>query len=336
MKIGYRDIGVGYPPAIISEISANHCGNIDNARALIKAAKMAGADFVKTQCYEPQTITLDVKKLDFISQSGLWKGRSLYELYEKACTPFSWHKELYDVARSEGITIFSSVFDYSSVDLLESLGCPAYKIASYEIVDTPLIEYAAKTNKPLIISTGLARDREILEAKDAAGDNAIFLHCTSEYPGTIEASDLGRIGHLKTLLHTQEVGISDHSTANVVPIAATALGVCMIEKHLKLYKPEKGETSEDDAFSLFPMEFGDMVLAVRQTYEAMKEQPAQSGGGKQFRRSLYAVEDIRKGDIFTKDNIRSIRPGYGLPPKMLPQLLGRKAKKDFRRGDPLS
>lgn len=335
MKIANREINGENPPYVVAEISGNHCGVIDNAIRLIKAAKRAGADAIKTQCYEPDTLTIDCNKVDFIAQSGLWKGRTLYELYGKAFTPFAWHKELYDVAKSEGITIFSSVFDFSSVDHLERLGCPAYKIASFEIVDIPLIEYAAQTGKPLIISTGLASDNEILEADEASGHKAAFLHCTSEYPGTVEQADLWRMMHINRLLEfANPVGISDHTTGEVVPIAATALKAAIIEKHLKLSQAGGGKKSEDDEFSMMPLAFTSMVRNVRVTWEALKMRtPGKEG--RQFRRSLYAIKDIKKGDVYSLENIRSIRPDYGLPPKMLSGLIGKKAKQDWRRGDPL-
>lgn len=334
MKIAERQIGGVNPPYIIAEISGNHCGSLDNAKRLIRAAKRAGADAVKTQCYEPDTITLDCNKLDFIVQDGLWKGRTLYDLYKSAHTPFAWHKELFKVARGEGITIFSSVFDRTSVDLLESLGCPAYKIASFEVVDLPLIEYTAKTGKPVIISTGLASDKEVLEANEAAGFKAAFLHCTSEYPGTIEHADLTRMGRLDHLLAFQNaIGISDHTPSPIaVPVAAAALRATIIEKHLKL----DSESSEDDAFSVNPVMFKIMVDNVREIHEGMKQREPSLNGSRQFRRSLYVVEDIKEGEPITESNVRSIRPGYGMAPKNLVRMLGKKARKDYRKGDPLS
>lgn len=332
MEIAGRKIGSDSPPYVVAEISGNHCGSLERAKELIRQAKMAGADAVKTQCYEPDTITLDIRRPDFIVQGGLWKGRTLYELYGKAHTPLGWHRELYTCAEGEGIPIFSSVFDRSSVDLLEHLGCPAYKIASFEVVDTPLIEYTARTGKPLIISTGLASDREIIDANLASGRRAAFLHCTSEYPGTIEHASLGKM-HLidQILMFNNPIGISDHTPGHAIPIAATALRAAVIEKHLKL---SYGPRSEDDAFSLTPREFTAMVSAVKQTHEAMQVRPLQMEG-RQMRRSLYVVADIDEGEPFTHDNIRSIRPGYGEAPRMLPRLIGQKAKKSYRKGDRL-
>ena len=333
MKIGDREIGGVNPPYIIAEMSGNHAGSIDNAKQLIRAAKRAGADAVKTQCYEPDTITIDCNRLGFIVQEGLWKGRTLYELYGKAYTPFKWHKDLYKVARDEGITIFSSVFDRTSVDLLEGLGCPAYKIPSFEVADLPLIEYATATGKPLIISTGLASDREVLEANEASKFGAAFLHCTSEYPGTIEGSDLSRMGRLDKLLgYNRPIGISDHTPGAIhVPVAATALRTAIIEKHLKLDSVE----SEDSDFSINGVMFAEMVLSVHAVHEAMKPQQI-AEANRQFRRSLYAVADIKEGEEFTHANVRSIRPGFGLLPKSMGKILGKKAKRGFRRGDPLT
>lgn len=331
MEIDGVKIGPKHPPYVIAEVSCNHGGKLENAKKLIKLAKAANASAVKTQCYEPDTITLEMNKPDFIVQDGLWKGRTLWELYKTAHTPFNWHPDLYKVARDEKITVFSSVFDKTAVDFLEKLDCPAYKIASMEIVDIPLIQYAASTGKPMIISTGMANDREILDAHGVA-PKAAFLHCMSEYPGTIETSNLGGIIHLMDLLPSNPIGLSDHSEGSLAPIAATALGSCIIEKH---FGRLPGVKSEDDAFSMSVQEFAVMVKHVKQTYAAM--QPVSQNGNptKQVRRSLYAIQDIMKGEPFTEFNIGSIRPGYGLPCKLLPSLLGRKASQDYRRGDPL-
>lgn len=335
MQIAGREIDIHHSPYIISEISGNHCGILANAIRLIKAAKRAGADAVKTQCYTPDSMTLDLRKTDFIVQSGLWRGKTLYELYESAHTPPEWHKELYHVAQNEGITIFSSVFDRRSVDLLDALGCPAYKIASFEIVDTPLIEYASNTGKPLIISTGLASMREIVDADDASDHKAAFLHCTSEYPAIPEHASLHHISLLKEMFKFERlIGLSDHTQGWEVPVAATALGAVIIEKHLKL-ENSNGSKPEDDSFSMVPTAFGDMVKMTKGIWLGLRGSD-HSSPARQFRRSLYAVEDIKEGEIYTTENIRSIRPGYGLPPKMLPNLLGKKARRDWRKGDPLS
>lgn len=336
MKIGDRDIGPHKPPYIVAEISGNHCGDLQNAIRLIKAAKRAGADAVKTQCYDPDSITLNITKPDFIVQSGHWRGRTLYELYQKAHTPPAWHKELYNVARSEGITIFSSVFDRASADLCYELGAPAFKIASFEIVDLPLLEYLGQGDKPIIISTGLASDKEIRDADDAAGNRAAFLHCVSNYPTLAQDARLHRIIRLRSLFeNNREIGLSDHTVGIEIPVAAVALGATIIEKHLKL-NTEHENLSEDSAFSVTPADFGTMVKTVKEIYIGMRDSAETDRGAIQFRRSLYCVRDIKKGEIYTTDNIRSIRPGYGLPPSKLNQLLGKKAKKDWRRGDPLS
>ena len=328
MKIRDREISDWTKPYIIAEISGNHGGSIKNAIELICLAKKVGADAVKTQCYEPDSITLNCNKPDFIVQAGLWKGRTLYDLYNKACTPFEWHAALYEAADTIGIPIFSSVFDYRSVDLLERLNAPAYKIASFEIGDIPLIKYAAKTGKPLIISTGLASDDEVDRARKAAPGSA-FLHCTSDYPASVEMADLNRIWRLHTLVGPDcTVGISDHSAGSLVPIMATAMGASIIEKHLML----PGTKSEDDEFSMTPEEFLRMVYDVRAGYEALRLRKQESPS-MQFRRSLYAVADIKVGDIHTMENTRSIRPGYGMAPRKLPKLLGTKAKHEYRRGD---
>lgn len=331
MRIGLREIGRANPPYIIAEISGNHSGSLVRAKELIKAAKRAGADAVKTQCYEPSTITLNVSKLDFIIQSGLWAGRTLHELYESAHTPFVWHPELYSLASDLEITIFSSVFDYSSIELLEHLACPAYKIASMEIVDIPLIKRAASTKKPLIISTGMASMAEIQEADEAAGENpTAFLHCTSEYPATPERAGLGDYVNLVARLRHRNIGISDHTVGPVVPIAATALGATVIEKHIRL---NGDRSSEDASFSLDERQFFEMVKLVRTTWDAMRELDAKPNPSRQLRRSLYAVADIAEGEPFTEENVRSIRPGYGMPPKALPRLLGKRARQPFKKGD---
>lgn len=331
MEIEGTRIGARNAPYVIAEVSCNHGGKLENAKKLIKLAKAANASAVKTQCYEPQTITMEMNKPDFIYQDGPWKGRTLWELYKKAQTPFSWHPDLYKVARDSGITVFSSVFDKTAVDFLEKLDCPAYKIASMEIVDIPLVQYAASTGKPMIISTGMANDREILEAHEVA-PKAAFLHCMSEYPGTIETSDLGGITHLMDLLPNNPIGLSDHSEGSLAPIAATALGACIIEKH---FGRLPGVKSEDDGFSMSAQEFATMVHHVKQTYAALQPVQMRANPTKQVRRSLYAIQDIKKGEAFTEKNIGSIRPGYGLPCKLLPSLMGRKSNQDYRRGDPL-
>jgi pseudaminic acid synthase len=331
MIVNGREIKAGHPPYVIAEASCSHGGILDNAISLIDAARFAGADAIKFQAYTADTITLDCNKPDFIIQDGIWKGRRLYDLYTKTHTPFEWFPKLFKHARQVGITTFASVFDISSVDMLGRLGCPAYKIASMEIVDIPLIQYAAKTNKPLIVSTGMASLKEVKEAYEACDkENVAFLHCTSEYPGTVEWADLSRMGILKAYLDNVPIGVSDHTAGpTIVPIAATALCAAIIEKHIKLNDVK----SEDDEFSLTPENFKIMVQCIRYAHEAIKPREFVSNPSRQLRRSLYAVADIKKGENFTESNIRSIRPGYGISPKNLPRLLGRKADQNYRKGD---
>lgn len=332
MIINRREIGgKNHPPYIVAEISGNHGGSKENAIRLIKEAKRAGADAVKTQCYTADSMTLDCKKIDFMVQDGLWQGSYLYQLYEEAMTPPEWHPDLFQCAADEGITIFSSVFDEWGVDFLFKLGCPAFKIASFELVDIPLIEYAASTGKPMVLSTGKASNTDILDAAAAVAPNeACFLHCTSEYPGTIENAGLDRINAIKLLLDLRHpVGLSDHTDDMIVPVVATGRRVAMIEKHIRLPDVD----SADAEFSMIPEDFETMVQAVHLVHEGLPYHA--SSGVNQFRRSLYAVEDIREGELFSNKNVRSIRPGFGMAPKHLPSLLNTPAKRAYRRGDPI-
>lgn len=332
MIINGVQVKCGKPPYIIAEASCNHGGHLDNALSLIDAAKYAGADAVKFQAYTADTLTLDCHKPDFIIQDGIWKGRNLYELYSQTQTPFEWFPKLFKHAKKVGITIFASVFDPTSVDMLASLNCPAYKIASMEIADIPLIKYAASQNKPMIISTGMADFKDIRRAYEACdATNVAFLHCTSEYPGTAEWADLGRISLMRIFLGPESVvGLSDHTPGILVPIASTALFAAIIEKHLML--DEHSET-EDKEFSLTPQDFRAMVNATKMTNEAMALRDFTSNPSRQMRRSLYAVADIKQGQPFTEHNLRSIRPGYGVSPASLPRLLGKKADQNYRKGD---
>lgn len=335
MIIADTKVGGGNPPYIVAEMSCNHCGSFENAKKIIKAAKWAGADAVKTQCYEADTITLDCQTPDFIVQDGLWRGRRLYDLYKKAQTPFSWHKDLYALAADEGIAIFSSVFDKSSVDLCDRLGAVAFKIASFEIVDTPLISYAAQTGKPIIISTGMAAVEEIEEADAAAGKGkAAFLYCTSEYPGTVETASLNGIYNLQYFLHTNVIGISDHTIGSMVPIIATAMNANIIEKHLRLAGVVG---SEDDSFSSDEYQFKHMVDDVKTAWEAIQIRIAtEPNPSRQLRRSLYTRKDIKAGELFSEENIASVRPGYGAHPGQIKRFLGKVAKRDYRRGERLA
>ena len=332
MIIDGVEVKCGKPPYIIAEASCNHGGYLDNAISLIDAAKFAGADAVKFQAYTADTLTLDCNKPDFIIQEGIWKGRNLYQLYSQTQTPFDWFPKLFKHAKKVGITIFASVFDPTSVDMLAKLNCPAYKIASMEITDIPLIKYAAAQNKPMIISTGMAELRDIRRAWEACDlTNVAFLHCTSEYPGTVEWSDLGRISLLRALLGNDcVIGLSDHTTGLVAPIAATALFAAIIEKHLMLTPYSE---TEDKDFSMVPEEFRKMVNATKMTNEALALRDFSSNPSRQLRRSLSAVTDIKQGQPFTEHNLRSIRPGYGVSPTNLPRLLGKKADQNYRKGD---
>jgi pseudaminic acid synthase len=334
-----RRIGPDAPPYIIAEMSGNHNGDLARALQLIDAAKAAGADAVKIQTYTADTITLDHDGPEFQLHGGLWDGRTLYELYQEAHTPWDWHEPMVAHARQIGISLFSSPFDPTAVDLLDVLGVPAFKIASFELIDLPLIQYAARTGKPLILSTGLATLEEIEEAVAAiraVGDNPVLLlHCTSGYPTPIGESDLRSIPHLAARFDCL-IGLSDHSAGVTVPIAAVALGAVAIEKHFTLARADGGV---DSAFSLEADELRLLVETTRDAWSALGAagdgvKPSE-GEGRSFRRSLYVVADIPAGAAFTPENIRSIRPGLGLKPKHLAEVLGRPAARDLRRGEAL-
>ncbi|SNS78569.1 MULTISPECIES: pseudaminic acid synthase [unclassified Azospirillum] len=329
----------GQKPFLIAELSGNHNGDIDRARRMIDAAKAAGADAVKLQTYTADTITLDVDRPEFRLEGGLWAGRTLYELYQEAHTPWDWHPALFAHAAEIGIPIFSSPFDPTAIDLLESLGAPAYKIASFELIDLPLIEKAARTGKPLIMSTGMASLGEVAEAVAAArvagNDNICLLHCVSGYPTPVEDCDLRTIPHLAQAFDVA-AGLSDHTMGVAVPVAAVALGAVVIEKHFTLARADGGP---DAAFSLEPAEFRAMADACAAAHAALGSisyalKPSEAGG-RSFRRSLYITADIAAGEVLTGANVRSIRPGLGLPPKHLPDVLGRVAARNLTRGEPL-
>ncbi len=325
---------------IIAELSANHSNDIKVALETISSAKEAGADAVKLQTYTADTLTLNSKRDDFIIKGGtLWDGKSLHELYQKAYTPWEWHKELFDYAKEIGIDIFSSPFDKSAVDFLEQFDPCAYKIASFEITDYELIRYTASKKKPIIISTGIATIDEIQDAVDickkAGNEDIILLKCTSSYPAPLEEANLKTIPNLKETFGVK-VGFSDHTLGITAPIVAVTLGATVIEKHFIL---DKSIDSPDREFSLDKKEFAQMVQAVRETEKligkvdyAMSDKKSKS---RQFSRSLYVSKDIKKGEVFTEKNIRSVRPGFGLHPKYLKKVLGRKAKKDLQFATPL-
>ena len=322
---------------IVAELSANHNGSKDVALKTIRAAKRAGADAVKFQTYTADTITLDCQNEDFkIKQGTLWDGRYLYDLYQEAYTPWEWHRELYDVAKAEGLICFSSPFDKSAVDFLESLGNPIYKIASFEITDVDLIAYAARKGKPMVISTGIATEEDIRLAVDtcrSAGNNDItLLKCTSSYPAPIEEANLCMIADLANRFKVK-VRLSDHTFGSNAGITAVSLGACMIEKHFILDRSIGGP---DAFFSMNELEFSQMVKDIRTVESAIGqvnyEPTDKMKAGRAFSRSLYVAENMKKGEVITEINVRSVRPGYGLHPKYLPEILGKKVNRDIEKG----
>ena len=325
---------------IIAEMSANHNGDKQIAIDTIRAAKKAGADAIKLQTYTPNTITIDCDNEYFQIKEGLWEGNTLYELYGEAYTPWEWHEELFQVAKEEGLVCFSSPFDKTAVDFLEELNTPAYKIASFEVQDIPLIEYASSKGKPIIMSTGIATEEDIRLAvetcRKVGNEEIILLKCTSSYPAPIELANLKTMVDMKERFGV-EIGLSDHTIGNTVPIVATGLGAKVIEKHFILDKSIGGPDAD---FSLEFQEFSSMVKSVREaekalgevTYELTKKMEK----NKKFARSLFFVKDIEKGEKLTEENVRSIRPGYGLHPKYFNKILGRKAKEKIEKGTPLT
>ena len=340
ITIGSRHIGSGEPVYVVAEMSANHNQDFDKAIKIIKAAKEAGADAVKLQTYTPDTMTIPCDNEYFqIGKGTLWEGRNLYNLYGEAYTPWEWQPKLKTVAEDLGLNLFSTAFDPSAVDFLEEMGIPVHKIASFEIVDIPLIEYMARTGKPLIISTGMATLAEIEEAvqaaRNAGATQIALLKCTSAYPAPPEEMKLRTIPHLAQAFGVP-VGLSDHTLGIAVPVTAVALGACIVEKHLTLSRDVPGP---DSAFSLEPHEFKAMVEAIRVAEKALGgisyEVGAREAKSRVFRRSLFVVHDVKKGEVFTEENVRSIRPGYGLQPKFLAEVLGRKSAQDISRSTPL-
>lgn len=339
MKIGTKKISKGTSIFIIAELSANHNGSLDTAIQSIKAAKRAGADAIKLQTYTADTITIDSQLPDFMIKGTIWNGKKLYDLYKEAYTPWDWHEKLYKVAEDEGLVCFSSPFDPSAVDFLETLHTPAYKIASFEITDIPLIEYVASKGKPVIISTGIATDEDIQLAIDACkrmGNNQIaLLKCTSSYPAPIDEANMVMVKDMAERFGVI-TGLSDHTMGNTVPVVATCFGAKIIEKHFILDRSIGGP---DASFSMTEQEFAEMVKAVREAEKAIGaidySLTDKQIKGREFSRSLYVVRDIQAGELFTKENVRSIRPGYGLHPKYYKDVLGQRATRDFMRGEPL-
>ena len=336
MKIDTYNITYNSPVFIIAELSANHNGSIQNALETIKAAKRAGADCIKLQTYTADTITLDSDNDDFKIKGTIWEGKNLHKLYQEAYTPWEWHKTLFDAAKAEGLVCFSSPFDKTSVDLLEELNAPAYKIASFEITDIPLIEYVASKGKPVIISTGIAEQEDIELALDACkrmgNDQIALLKCTSSYPAPIEEANMIMV---KDLAERYGVisGLSDHTMGSTVPIVATAMGAKIIEKHFILDRSIGGP---DASFSMNVEEFTAMVKAVREAEAAMGvvdyTLTDKQRKGRDFCRSLYVAEDIRAGEVFTEKNIRSVRPGFGLHPKHYKDILGKTSNQELEKG----
>ncbi len=339
ISICNRLIGPEHPPYVICELSANHNGDFDAAIRLIEAAAGTGADAIKIQTYRPDTITLDCDLPEFSIQGGLWDGRKLYSLYEEAHTPWEWHKPMFERARELGIPMFSSPFDFSAVDLLEDLGAPAYKIASFEAVDLPLIRYVAATGKPMIISTGIADAEEIGEAIEAARDGGCselaILHCVSGYPAPAEDYNFATIPDMIDRFGLV-TGLSDHTLDNTTAIASVAVGASIIEKHFTLDKSGGGP---DDSFSLEPAEFTQLCQSAKIAWAAKGRVNYGLKSSEQnnvtFRRSLYVSRDISAGQTFTPENLRSIRPGYGLAPKHYDAVMGRRAARDLKFGEPL-
>lgn len=341
IRINGRPIGLGFPVYIVAELSANHNQDFEQAVTLVRAAKEAGADAIKLQTYTPDTITIRSDKEYFRVGGGtLWDGRTLYDLYSEAYTPWEWQPKLKAIANDLGLDLFSSAFDPTAVDFLEKMNVPVHKVASFEIVDIPLIEKMASTGKPLIISTGMATLSEIEEAVQAAraagATQIALLKCTSAYPAPPDEMNLRTIPHLAQAFDVP-VGLSDHTLDIAVPVAAVALGACIVEKHFTLSRDIPGP---DSAFSLEPQEFKAMVEAIRVVEKALGEVhygvSEQEAKSRVFRRSLFVVKDMKAGEKFTPDNVHSIRPGYGLHTRYLSEVLGRRTSSDILRGTPLS
>lgn len=339
VTIAGRRIGRDHEPYVICELSGNHNGSLDRALMLLGAAAATGADAIKIQSYTPDTITLDHDGPGFRIEGGLWDGRTLYELYGEAQTPFEWHETLFRRARELGVTIFSSPFDETAADLLEELGAPAYKIASFEAVDLPLIAHVARKGKPMIISTGMANLGEISDAVRTARENGcdelVLLHCVSCYPAPDEDSNVRTVGHLGEAFCCVS-GLSDHTFGSAVAVASIALGGAVVEKHFTLARADGGP---DSAFSLEPDEFSTLVSDCKRAWRALGsvsyDLQGSERGSTVFRRSLYVTQDIAEGEEITSRNVRSIRPGFGLPPKHLPDVIGSRAARPLTRGTPL-
>ncbi|OLQ86167.1 pseudaminic acid synthase [Vibrio panuliri] len=340
ITIDGRKIGPNHPPYIIAELSANHNGDINRAFQIMEEAKKAGADAIKLQTYTHETITIDCDSEEFQIHGGLWDGQTLYDLYKRAHMPWEWHEPLFEKARELGITIFSSPFDFSAVELLERLDTPAYKIASFEVIDLPLIKRVAQTGKPMIISTGMANEEEIAEAIKTAKDNGcqelVVLHCVSGYPAPAEQYNLRTIADIAERFDVLS-GLSDHTIDNATAVASVALGACLVEKHVTI---DRNGGGADDSFSLEPPELKALCQDTRIAWQALGnvnyERTEAEKGNVKFRRSLYVVKDMAQGEIFSVENVRSIRPGFGLHPKYYTEVIGKKAAKAITKGTALS
>jgi len=335
-----RKIGPDYEPYVICELSGNHNGSLKRALEMIDSAAATGADAIKIQTYTPDTLTIDHDGPGFRISGGLWDGRTLYDLYREAHTPFEWHEAMFVRARERGITLFSTPFDETAADLLEELGAPAYKIASFEAIELSLIAHVARKGKPMIISTGMANRDEIGEAVATARGNGcadiVLLHCVSAYPAPIEEANVRTVPLLAETFGCV-AGLSDHTPGTAAAVASIALGGAVIEKHFTLARSDGGP---DAAFSMEPAEFATLVADCKNAWQALGTAGFDLAGSERgslvFRRSLYVVTDITEGEALTVRNVRSIRPGYGMAPKHLPEVLGRHAARDLRRGEPLT
>ncbi|MGQ8364633.1 pseudaminic acid synthase [Glaciecola sp. 1036] len=340
IKIDGRVIGENSPPYIIAELSANHNGDIERAFKILEMAKRSGADAIKLQTYTQDTITIQSDRPEFLIKGGLWDGKTLYDLYAQAHMPWDWHKPLFDKAKELDITIFSSPFDNTAVDLLEDLNAPAYKIASFEAIDLPLIKYVAQTHKPMIISTGMADAEEIAEAIETARSNGcedlVVLHCVSGYPAPAQDYNLRTLQDMARKYDVL-VGLSDHTIENVTAISAVSLGACLVEKHVTLDRQGGGP---DDSFSLEEPELAQLCRDSKIAWQALGqvnyERKESEKGNAIFRRSLYVVKDIAQGELISSLNVKSIRPGYGLAPKYLEQVIGKPVKQALKKGTALS
>ena len=340
IEIAGRKVGAAHEPFVICELSGNHNGSLERALSMIDAAAATGCDAIKIQTYTADTITLDVDRPEFRIRGGLWDGRSLHELYREAQTPYEWHPALFARARERGVILFSSPFDESAVDLLADLGAPAFKIASFEAVDLPLIRYAAAKGRPLIISTGMANLAEIEAAREAAmsagAPGVVLLHCVSAYPAALEDANVRTVADMAGRFGCP-VGLSDHTMGIAASVAAIALGASVVEKHFTLARADGGP---DAAFSLEPAEFTALVRDCKDAWRALGRAHydllGSERGNAQFRRSLYVAADVKAGEPLTRANVRSIRPGHGLAPAHLDEVLGRPAARALNRGEPLS